>query len=75
MAPNSNSSKLAHSLSIIVLVAVALALAPIVTGSYGGGPDEGTGGGHRDPHSPNCIPCSHAGACPWCHGGVKNVYG
>ncbi|CAN6251550.1 unnamed protein product [Urochloa humidicola] len=76
MAPNSSSSKLARSLSIIILlVAVALALAPIAhqsdfdishlkstTGPSGGG-------GGRDPNSPPCIPCPHTGACPWCKNG------
>ncbi|CAO2038689.1 unnamed protein product [Urochloa humidicola] len=67
MAPNSNSSKLVRSLSIIVLlVAVALALAPIVTGSSVAHHSP-TGGGSHDPNSPPCSSCSYAGACPWCH--------
>ncbi|CAN6231672.1 unnamed protein product [Urochloa humidicola] len=90
MATTTNCSKLAHSSSIIVLlVAVALALAPIAHQSDFHishmqnmiGPSDpseagviGHDGGRHDPISPPCR-CSYDGACPWCHGGVKNVHG
>ncbi|CAN6231673.1 unnamed protein product, partial [Urochloa humidicola] len=89
MATTTNCSKLARSSSIIVLL-VAVALAPIVTAGSSGAQPVGRSAGHvvgspgaqpvgrsagHDPHSHPCIPCSHFDACPYCHGGVKNVYG